>query len=226
MAQVMADEVSNPLEMPALTEAQRLAISALSKDERVIPAPIWLAQRAAIANDAIERNFAAQDSQRFWREKAKLIEWMKPADEIYRVDGSKHEWFIGGKLNPTVSCIDRHAVGDHRLKAALMWVGEDGEEHTYTYNRLYREVNRFANALKKLGVRKGDRVIIYMPLTPEGVVTMLACARIGAVHSVVFAGMGTQALKSRIEDSGAKVIVCSDFTFRRGKKVPLKPTVD
>ena len=107
-----------------------------------------------------------------------------------------------------------------------MWVGEDGEEHAYTYNRLYREVNRFANALKRLGVRKGDRVIIYMPLTPEGIVTMLACARIGAVHSVVFAGMGTQALKSRIEDCGAKVVVCTDFTFRRGKKISLKPTVD
>src|SRR6185436_6057490 len=110
--------------------------------------------------------------------------------------------------------------------AALIWVGEDGDEQTYTYNRLYREVNRFANALKRLSVEKGDRVVVYMPLVPEGIITMLACARIGAIHSVVYAGMGTQALKARILDAGARVVVCSDFTFRRGKKIPLKATVD
>ncbi len=212
--------------LPNLTEAQRAAISALSKDERMIQAPVWLAQQAHIPNDDIERAHAEQDPEGFWREKAKLVEWMRPFEQVYRFDLPKHEWFLGGKLNATVSCIDRHVLGDKRLKAALIWVGEDGEEHTYTYNRLYREVNRFANALKKLGVKKGDRVIIYMPLTPEGIITMLACARIGAIHSVVFAGMGTQALRSRIEDSGAKVIVCSDFTYRRGKKLALKPTVD
>jgi acetyl-CoA synthetase len=212
--------------LPDLTEAQRAAISALSKDDRLIAAPVWLAQQASIPNDAIERQHAAQDPEDFWREKAKLVEWMRPYEQVCRLDPPKHEWFVGGKLNATVSCIDRHTMGDKRLKAALIWVGEDGEEHTYTYNRLYREVNRFANALKKLGVKKGDRVIVYMPLTPEGIITMLACARIGAIHSVVFAGMGTQALRSRIEDCGAKVVVCSDFAFRRGKKLPLKPTVD
>jgi acetyl-CoA synthetase len=209
-----------------LTEAQREAISALGKDEQVIPAPVWLAQRAHIPNDAIERQFAAQDPEGFWREKAKLVDWMKPFEQVTRFEPPKHEWFVGGKLNATVNCIDRHVFSDRRLKAALIWVGEDGEEHTYTYNRLYREVNRFANALKKLGVAKGDRVVVYMPLCPEGVISMLACARIGAIHSVVFAGMGTQALRSRIEDSGAKVVICSDYTYRRGKKLPLKPTVD
>ncbi len=212
--------------LPDLTEAQRAAISALSNDERHIEAPVWLAQQAHIPNDAIERQHAARDAEGFWREKAKLIDWMGPFERVFRFDLPKHEWFVGGKLNATVNCIDRHTLGDKRLKAALIWVGEDGEEHTYTYNRLYREVNRFANALKKLGVKKGDRVIIYMPLTPEGIITMLACARIGAIHSVVFAGMGTQALRSRIEDSGAKVIVCSDYAYRRGKKLALKPTVD
>jgi acetyl-CoA synthetase len=209
-----------------LTEAQRAAISALGKDEQIIPAPVWLAQRAHIPNDAIERQHAAQDPEGFWREKAALVDWMRPFEQVMRFEPPKHEWFVGGKLNATVSCIDRHVFSDRRLKAALIWVGEDGEEHTYTYNRLYREVNRFANALKKLGVAKGDRVIIYMPLCPEGVISMLACARIGAIHSVVFAGMGTQALRSRIEDSGAKVVICSDYTHRRGKKLPLKPTVD
>jgi len=209
-----------------LTEAQRAAIDALGKDERLIPAPVWLAQQASIANDTVERAHAAQDPDGFWAEKAKLVEWMKPWDRVTHFDLPRHEWFVGGKLNATVSCIDRHVFGSRRLKAALIWVGEDGEEHTYTYNRLYREVNRFANALKKLGVKKGDRVVIYMPLTPEGIITMLACARIGAIHSVVFAGMGTQALRSRLEDSQSKVVVCSDFAYRRGKKLALKPTVD
>ena len=209
-----------------LTEAQRAAIDALGKDERLIPAPVWLAQQANIANDTVERAHAAQDPDGFWAEKAKLVEWMKPWDRVTHFDLPRHEWFVGGKLNATVSCIDRHVFGSRRLKAALIWVGEDGEEHTYTYNRLYREVNRFANALKKLGVKKGDRVVIYMPLTPEGIITMLACARIGAIHSVVFAGMGTQALRSRLEDSQSKVVVCSDFAYRRGKKLALKPTVD
>ncbi len=218
--------MATPEKLPDLTEAQRAAISALSKDERLIQAPVWLAQQAHIQNDAIERQHATLDPEGFWREKAKLIDWMRPFDRVFRFDPPKHEWFVGGTLNATVNCIDRHTHGERRLKAALIWVGEDGEEHTYTYNRLYREVNRFANALKKLGVKKGDRVVIYMPLTPEGIITMLACARIGAIHSVVFAGMGTQALRSRIEDSGAKVVVCSDFAFRRGKKLALKPTVD
>ena len=142
------------------------------------------------------------------------------------VNPPDHAWFLGGKLNATANCLDRHVHGDRRNKAALIWIGEDGEEHTYTYARLYREVNRFANALKRLGVGKGDRVVVYMPLVPEGIITMLACARIGAIHSVVYAGMGTQALSSRIADSGARVVVCTDFTYRRGKKIPLKPTVD
>jgi acetyl-CoA synthetase len=219
----MAKEQAEKLD---LTDAQRAAINALSKDERIIAAPIWLAREANIPNDAVERSHAAQDPDGFWSEKAKLVEWMKPFEKVTRFDLPRHEWFVGGKLNATVSCIDRHVFGPRRLKAALIWVGEDGEEHTYTYNRLYREVNRFANALKKLGVRKGDRVVIYMPLTPEGIISMLACARLGAIHSVVFAGMGTQALRSRLEDSQAKVVICSDFAFRRGKKLPLKPTID
>jgi acetyl-CoA synthetase len=218
--------VESEAKLGELSEAQRAQIEALTRDERVIEAPVWLSQQAAVPNDVVERAFAARDPEGFWREKAKAVEWMEPFREVMRIDGPNHQWFVGGKLNATVSCIDRHVYGSRRLKAALMWVGEDGEEHTYTYNRLYREVNRFANALKTLGVRKGDRVIVYMPLSPEGIIAMLACARIGAIHSVVFAGMGTQSLRSRIEDCAAKVVICSDFTFRRGKRIPLKPTVD
>jgi acetyl-CoA synthetase len=209
-----------------LSESQQAAIQKLTKDDVVIRPPIWLARDAALRNDAVERAHAEMDPEGFWAEKAQGIDWIEPYKEVLRFEPPRHEWFLGGKLNACYNCLDRHVHGDRRNKAALLWVGEDGEEHAYTYNRLYREVNRFANALKRLGVGKGDRVIIYMPLVPEGIITMLACARLGAIHSVVFAGMGTQALKSRIVDSGAKVIVCSDFTFRRGKKLPLKPTID
>lgn len=165
-----------------------------------------------------------QDS--FWREQANLVEWIEPFTEVSRIALPDHAWFLGGKLNACVNCIDRHVHTTRRLKAALIWVGEDGDEQTYTYGRLYREVGRFGNALRKLGVMKGDRVVIYMPLVPEGIIAMLACARIGAIHSVVFAGMGTQALKGRIVDSGAKVVICSDVGYRRGKTIPLKATVD
>jgi len=209
-----------------LSETQRAAIARLAKDEVTIKPPLKLARGAHLVNDDIERGAAADDPEVFWAERSELIDWIEPFHTVRRFDLPHHEWFIGGKLNATANCIDRHVHSDRRNKAALIWVGEDGEEVTYTYNRLYREVNRFANALRRLGVIKGDRVIIYMPLVPEGIVTMLACARIGAIHSVVFAGMGTQALRSRIVDSGAKVIVATDFTFRRGKKISLKPTVD
>lgn len=209
-----------------LTQGQKAAIDALTKDQRPIRAPLWLARQASLPNDELERRLAASDPERFWREQAAQVEWSTPFEQVFRFELPKHEWFVGGKLNAAANCIDRHVRTERRLKAALIWVGEDGAEVTYTYGRLYREVGRFANALKKLGVKKGDRVVVYMPLVPEGVVTMLACARIGAIHSVVFAGMGVAALKARILDSGAKVVVCSDFGYRRGKALPLKPAVD
>ena len=209
-----------------LTSSQQAAIHGLLHDEQPIPAPVWLARQATIANDAVEREHARTDPAGFWAERAAAVEWIEPWTEVVTVDFPDHKWFVGGKLNATISAVDRHAHSDRRNIAAIIWMGEDGEEHTYTYARLYREVNRLANAFKRLGVRRGDRVIIYMPLVPEGIITMLACARIGAIHSVVYAGMGTQALRSRIEDSGARMVVCSDFTFRRGKRIPLKPTVD
>jgi len=209
-----------------LTDAQQHAIEALAHDEEIISAPLWLARQAYIPNDALERKRAAADRDGFWREQAGLVDWLQPFDAVSRIALPDHAWFVGGKLNAAVNCIDRHVHTDRRLKAALIWVGENGEEQVYTYNRLYREVGRFGNALRKLGVTKGDRVVIYMPLVPEAIIAMLACARIGAIHSVVFGGMGTQALKSRIVDSGAHVVVCSDFGYRRGKALPLKPAVD
>jgi len=204
---------------------QQATIAALQKGEAAIPLRAWLARQSAI-NYEVERAIADEDPHAFWADKASALEWHRPFTEVLRFDPPSHAWFLGGQLNATVNCIDRHVHSDRRNKAALIWVGEDGDERTYTYNRLYREMNRFANALKRLGVTTGDRVILYMPLTPEGVIAMLACARIGAIHSVVYAGMGHAALRTRIEDAGAKVVVCSDFTYRRGKATALKPIVD
>ncbi|MCM2315314.1 MAG: AMP-binding protein, partial [Thermoanaerobaculia bacterium] len=209
-----------------LDATQQAAIEKLAKDEVVIKPPIWLAREAYLPNDEIDRAYALSNPDEFWAERAKGIDWIEPFRTVCEFEAPTHSWFAGGKLNATYNCLDRHVYSDRRNKAALLWVGENGDEHAYTYNRLYREVNRFANALRRLGVVKGDRIIIYMPLVPEGIITMLACARIGAIHSVVFAGMGTAALQARIIDSHAKVIVCSDFTFRRGKKISLKPTID
>lgn len=193
--------------------------------EAPIPAPGWLAERAPVDYET-ERARAAADPDGFWAEKAAAIEWDAPWHTVRRFEPPEHAWFEGGRLNVTVSCVDRHARGERRTKAALIWLSEDGEERTYTYGRLYREVNRFANALAALDVGVGDRVVLYMPNTPEGVIAMLACARLGAIHSVVYAGIGAGALRARIEDAGAKAVVCSDFTYRRGRPVPLKPIVD
>ena len=209
-----------------LTESQQAAISALMRDEGAIAPPLHLARAAYLRNDAVERDRATRDPDGFWAEQAAAVDWISPWEQVSDIRPPEHAWFLGGRLNASANCLDRHVHGERRNTAALIWIGEDGEEHTYTYARLYREVNRFANALRRLGVGKGDRVVVYMPLVPEGIITMLACARIGAVHSVVYAGMGTQALASRIADSGARVVVCSDFTYRRGKKLSLKPTVD
>ncbi|MBK8727771.1 MAG: acetate--CoA ligase [Holophagaceae bacterium] len=208
-----------------MSVTQQATLQSLLKGEAPIQAPAWLAQQCAMDHPA-ETAKAEADLDGFWAEKAEALDWDAKWTSVLRFEPPNHAWFEGGRLNATVNCIDRHVHSDRRNKAALIWVGEDGEERTYTYNRLYREMNRFANVLKRMGVETGDRVVIYMPLVPEGVITMLACARIGAIHSVVYAGMGTNSLKARIEDAGAKVVVCSDFVFRRGKKVPLKPTVD
>lgn len=210
----------------ALSAAQRAAVRELARCGVVVRPSIGLARGAYLANDAVERAHAEADPEVFWAERAEEIDWIEPWREVQRCQPPRHEWFVGGRLNAASNCLDRHVYGERRNKAALIWVGEEGEEQAYTYNRLYREVNRFANALRRLGVRKGDRVALYMPLVPEAIISMLACARLGAIHCVVSTGIGTRALRTRLEDAGAHVVVCSDFTFRRGRKVPLQPTVD
>ncbi|GAB7024554.1 acetate--CoA ligase [Salidesulfovibrio brasiliensis] len=173
---------------------------------------------------------ADEDPEGFWAERAEeLVDWFKPWDTVLDYDFHKPEinWFKGGKLNVSYNCLDKHLENGRRNKAAIIWQGEPDEEvKVYTYQMLYTEVCKFANALKKMGVKKGDRVALYLPMVPELAIAMLACARIGAMHSVVFAGFSALSLQSRIQDCEAKVLVTADAVIRAGKTIPLKPNAD
>ncbi len=168
-----------------------------------------------------------KDPDGFWDNIAKKLHWFTPYDKVREWNYPYAKWFINGKTNITYNCLDRHVNDKLRNKVALIWKGDgEGEEKIYTYRQLFREVMRFANGLKKLGVSKGDRVCIYMPVIPEQIIAMLACARIGAVHSVVFGGYGAAALHSRIVGAGAKVVITADMAVRRGKSIPLKHAIE
>ena len=157
----------------------------------------------------------------FWEDVASELEWMRRWDTVFQWDYPTFRWFVGARCNITQNALDRHLVNGNRNKAAFIWLGEDGSERVFTYGRLAQLVNRFANGLRSLGVGKGDRVVIYMPLTPEGAIAMLACARIGAVHSVVYAGFSSGSLRDRITDAQAKVVITADVGYRRGNEVDL-----
>ncbi|HPZ32920.1 MAG TPA: acetate--CoA ligase [Methanoculleus sp.] len=167
------------------------------------------------------------DPDEFWDRIARDLEWFQPWDRVKEWDYPYAKWFTNAKLNITYNCLDRHVNNQRRNKVAIMWRGEtEGEEEVYTYRQLLQAVSQFANGLKSLGVGKGDRVCIYMPVVPEQIIAMLACARIGAVHTVVFGGFGVSALNQRIVGTDAKVVVTADFTYRRGKAIPLKNIVE
>ena len=189
-------------------------------------APKVLFDQANLRNFDWEYERSIADPEKFWGEWAARFRWYWPWKKVMQWEYPNHQWFVGGQTNITLNCLDRHAEGDKRNKLALIWLGEDGSERKLTYAELTRYVSRFASGLRSLGVKKGDRVIIYMPLTIEGVVSMLACARLGAIHSVVYAGMGVGALRDRILDAGAEVVIAGDVGFRRGKPVDLKSIVD
>jgi acetyl-CoA synthetase len=165
---------------------------------------------------------ALADPEKFWAEQAGSLVWSRQWDKVLEWNPPFARWFTGGLLNASVNCLDRHINTDNKNKAAMIWEGEGGETRTLSYLQLYMQVNRFANVLKSLGVGKGDRVTVYLPMVPELPITMLACARIGAIHSVVFSGFSSQALVDRANDAGSKVIVTAVGGIRKGKLVELK----
>ncbi len=163
---------------------------------------------------------------KFFGREAKELLWTKPFTKVLDWKCPNAKWFTGGKLNVSENCLDRHLNGPRKTKAALIWEGEPGEKRVFTYQQLHREVCRFANVLKRNKVKKGDRVIIYMPMIPEAAIAMLACARIGAVHSVIFGGFSAESIKDRVLDCGAAIVITADGGYRRGAVVPLKKNVD
>jgi acetyl-CoA synthetase len=200
-------------------------IDVLLQENRKFP-PDEAFRRAAHVASRELYDVAARDPEAFWAGMADELEWFRKWDRVLEWDPPRAKWFTGGRINVSVNCVDRHVRGPRRNKAALVWEGEPGDRRTLTYWDLYVEVNKFANVLKKLGVRRGDRVAIYLPLIPEAAIAMLACARIGAIHSVVFGGFSPESLRDRINDSQCRVLVTADAGYRRGNVVPLKRNAD
>jgi acetyl-CoA synthetase len=197
----------------------------LLREEREFP-PTDAFRRSAVVKDRAVYDSAAKDPEKFWENEAKALHWFSPWTKVLDWTPPHSRWFVGATTNISYNCLDRHLQGPRRNKAALIWEGENGEIRTLTYLQLHREVCKFANCLKDLGVKKGDRVAVYMPLLLETAVTMLACARIGAIHNVIFGGFSSDALADRINDSGCKVLVTADGGWRRGTVVPLKHNAD
>ena len=205
--------------------SQADGFDALLQEDRVFEPPAEFAAKAN-ANDPGIYEEADRDHEGFWAKFAGELEWSRPWDTVCEWTPPTVKWFLGGQINASVNCVDRHVRTARRNKAALIWEGEPGDRRTLTYWDLYQDVNRFANALRDLGVEKGDRVAVYLPMTPELPITLLACARIGAVHSVVFAGFSAESLRDRINDMQAKVVVTGDGGYRRGGVIPLKQITD
>jgi acetyl-CoA synthetase len=211
-------------------------ITSVLQEERVFRPPKEFSKRAHIKSQAEYRklyNESIRSPEKFWGRVAKQeLSWFKPWKKVLQWKEPFAKWFIGGRLNVSYNCLDRHLGTPTANKAALIWEGEPagagkpGEERTFTYKQLHHEVCKFANVLKHNGIKKGDRVLIYLPMVPEAAIAMLACTRIGAVHSVVFGGFSAQSVADRIFDSQARMVITADGGFRRGAVVPLKQNVD
>ncbi len=205
-------------------------IDTVMHEERLFPPPPEFAAQARIKSmeeyESLWRK-AAADLPKFWGDMARdELHWFEPFDETLRWNEPVAEWFVGGKTNACYNCVDKHVVEGHGDRTAIIWEGEPGDERTLTYAELLSEVRKCANALKSLGIRAGDVVSLYMPMTPELAIAMLACARVGAIHSVIFAGFSAEAIAERNNDAGAKLVITADGGWRRGKVLPLKETVD
>ena len=205
-------------------------IESILNEKRLFEPPADFAAHARIKSMAEYQELydkAAADPAAFWAELAETeLHWFKKWDTVLDWQPPFAKWFSGGKLNISYNCLDRHLTTWRRNKAALIWEGEPGDSRTLTYAELHREVCQMANVLKDLGVHKGDRVGLYMPMIPEAAIAMLACARIGAPHTVIFGGFSADALRDRLNDAQAKAVITADGGFRKDKVIPLKSAVD
>ncbi|MCY4399941.1 MAG: acetate--CoA ligase [Gemmatimonadetes bacterium] len=202
----------------------RAALDALLTEKRRFPPPPDFAAAAVLSDPSVYRD--GEDYEAFWAGWARELDWFRTWDRVLEWNPPHAKWFTGGKLNVCYNCIDRHLTGPRRDKTALIWEGEPGDRRSFTYAELAVEVGRFANVLRSLGVKRGDRVAIYLPMVPEAAFAMLACARLGAPHSVVFGGFSPDSLSDRINDADARVLVTADGGHRRGTIVPLKKNAD
>ena len=197
------------------------SIEALLSEERRFPPSQEFIDQANVSDPDVYQR-ADADYEGFWESWAEELHWFEKWDKVLQWDPPFAQWFLGGKTNISYNCLDRHLEGPRRNKAAIVWEGEPGDWQVYTYGDLHREVCRFANGLKSLGVKKGDRVTLYMPMIPELAIAMLACARIGAPHSIVFGGFSPESLRDRINDCEATVVITADGGYRRGGIIPLE----
>ena len=205
------------------------SIESVLQEDRLFPPPANFAEKANIASqeeyEAMWRK-AKDEPAEFWGEMAENLDWFKKWDTVLQGDMPNTKWFEGGKINASYNCLDRHVKTWRKNKAAIIWEGEPGDTRVLTYQDLYREVCRFSNVLKRLGVESGDRVTLYMPMIPELAIAMLACSRVGATHSIIFGGFSADAVADRNNDAQAKLVITADGGWRRGKELPLKPAVD
>jgi acetyl-CoA synthetase len=213
-----------------MKEEEKL-ITSMMEEKRIFYPPEELSKKAYIKNlDEYKKIYqrSVDDPEGFWGEMAEQLDWFKKWDKVLVEDfkEAKHEWFIGGKLNVSYNCLDRHLKTWRKNKAALIWEGDIGDYKTLTYQELHYEVCKFANVLKKHGVKKGDRVSIYLPMIPELPIAMLACARIGAIHSIVFGGFSADALRDRMLDCGSTLLICADGYYRGGRIIRSKGNSD
>ena len=204
-------------------------IESLLNEQRVFPPNPQFSQRAHIqsreAYDALSKR-ASEDPEGYWAQIASELHWFAPWTKVLEWDLPFSKWFVGGKTNISYNCIDRHLSGPRKNKVAILWEGEPGEVRALSYQMLHYEVCRFANVLKSLGLQKGDRATIYMGMVPELPIAMLACARMGITHNVVFGGFSAEALSDRINDSKSRILITADGAYRRGAVVPLKKNAD
>src|SRR5215471_6991953 len=208
-----------------MSDEKHAEFADLLREDRSFPPPADFTARAVARNESIYAD-AEKDPEAHWARFAAELEWSTPWTKVLDWQPPHAKWFVGGQLNASANCVDRHVRNGRRNKAAIIWEGEPGDTRTLTYFDLHREVSKFANVLKSLGIKKGDRVALYLPLIPELAIAMLACARIGAVHSVVFGGFSAESLRDRINDQKARLLVTADGGYRRGQIVPLKQVAD